>query len=120
MSDPRPAFRPTEEYPRNMLFCCGCNEPQHVTPGGVCCVNGHGGADGVPRSPKKEGSFWNRLSRKERATYLRHLEEGARILLVFGDDEAANSMPNWPPWDDFYKWKAENDRINGREVTFDV
>lgn len=39
---------PVEKCPTNGLSCDECGAPQHTTPGGPSCVNGHGGAAGVP------------------------------------------------------------------------
>lgn len=39
---PEPEAEPTQ------LFCSLCHEPQFETPAGTTCVNGHGGADGIP------------------------------------------------------------------------
>lgn len=33
----------------NGLKCSVCGEKQYDTPSGVCCINGHGGAEGVER-----------------------------------------------------------------------
>lgn len=49
---PLEAFKPTESYPKNGLHCSVCGYPQHETPGGACCANGHGGARGVPVWPE--------------------------------------------------------------------
>jgi hypothetical protein len=36
-----------QDYPENGLLCSLCREPQHESPGGAVCGNGHGGAPGV-------------------------------------------------------------------------
>lgn len=38
-----------ESYPTNGLICPECFSPQHATPGGASCRNGHGGLEGVTR-----------------------------------------------------------------------
>lgn len=43
---------PATAYPANGLACSVCGKPQHTTPGGPSCENGHGGADGVDLSPQ--------------------------------------------------------------------
>jgi hypothetical protein len=34
-----------DEYPPNGTTCSVCHQPQFRAPGGLCCMNGHGGAD---------------------------------------------------------------------------
>lgn len=36
-----------DEYPPNGLLCASCRTPQYMTPSGPCCVNSHGGCDGI-------------------------------------------------------------------------
>lgn len=51
--------------------CSECNEPQYWTPGGACCINGHGGAEGVKpepaKKPKKKRATIGKRSNEEKA-----------------------------------------------------
>ena len=42
-------LKPTTNPKLNGLYCAVCGEPQFETPHGVCCSNGHGGADSVEK-----------------------------------------------------------------------
>jgi len=33
--------------PKSKFRCSVCSEPQYETPGGLCCLNGHGGASSI-------------------------------------------------------------------------
>lgn len=43
----RPPDLPPDQYPPNGLLCSVCRMPQYETNGGACCINGHGGVQGV-------------------------------------------------------------------------
>jgi hypothetical protein len=41
------AIKEFEDYPLNGLYCSECGSEQRETYGGACCINGHGGSEGV-------------------------------------------------------------------------
>lgn len=43
-------MRPIFTYPPLDLWCVECHCMQFNSPGGACCVNGHGGAEGRPKN----------------------------------------------------------------------
>jgi len=64
----------TTSFPPVGLDCADCGQPQYQTPSGPCCINGHGGADGIPHGPQTP---------KDNAAQLSDLEMDAMIEAVY-------------------------------------
>jgi hypothetical protein len=47
LPNPSSEYIPITDYPLNGLLCSICMELQYSTPSGACCINGHGGDEGI-------------------------------------------------------------------------
>lgn len=61
-----------------VVYCVDCGEPQFETPSGICCKNGHGGADGDPDLHKTR--YWH------------HPESGSVFITEPGERRPADGL----------------------------
>lgn len=54
LANRKPMLSENTNWPSNGLYCPVCRQPQINTPSGTCCLNGHGGLEGVEKSTDHE------------------------------------------------------------------